>query len=94
MWYKHLNEYLIKEIYINNPICSHVFIKRYEFGFAIVIVYVNNVNLNGTPEKLTKTAKYLKKEFEIKDLGKTKFCLGLDIEYKTNEILVHKFAYI
>ena len=33
-------------------------------------------------------------EFEIKDLGKTEFCLGLQIEYLPNEILVHHSMYI
>jgi hypothetical protein len=30
----------------------------------------------------------------MKDLGKTKFCLGLQIEYFQNEILVHQSTYI
>ncbi|KAB2635252.1 hypothetical protein D8674_025786 [Pyrus ussuriensis x Pyrus communis] len=45
MWYNRLNEYLIKEGYINNVICPCVFIKKSDFGFAIVIVYVNDMNL-------------------------------------------------
>ena len=65
------------------------FIKRLESGFAIVAVYVDNLNLMGTSEKLTKTTNYLKNEFEIKDLGKTKFCLGLQIEHISDGILVH-----
>ena len=43
----------------------------------------------GTPEELTKTTNYLKTEFEMKELGKTKFCLGIQIEHLPNEILVH-----
>uniref|UniRef100_A0A2N9ITN2 Reverse transcriptase Ty1/copia-type domain-containing protein n=1 Tax=Fagus sylvatica TaxID=28930 RepID=A0A2N9ITN2_FAGSY len=39
-------------------------------GFAIVAVYVDDLNLVGTPEELTKTADYLKNEFEMKDLEK------------------------
>ena len=48
----------------------------------------------GTPEELTKTVDYLKNEFEMKDLDKTKFCLGLQIEHFPNEILVHQSTYI
>ena len=77
MWYKRLSEYLLKEGYVNNPICPCVFIKKSEIGFAIIAVYVDDLNLVGTHEELTKTAEYLEKEFEMKDLGKTKFCLGL-----------------
>ena len=51
------------------------------------------MNLIGTPKELSKTADYLKKEFEVKDLGKTKLCLGLELEYKANEIIIHQSAY-
>ena len=80
MWYNRLSEYLLKEWYVNNPICSCIFIKKSETGFAIIIVYVDNLNLVGTHEELTRTTNYLKKEFEMKDLGKTKFCLA----YRSN----------
>jgi hypothetical protein len=56
-------------------------------------VYVDDLNLVGTQEELTKTTNYLKNEFEMKDLGKTKFCLGLQIEHISNEILIHQSTY-
>ena len=61
-------------------LCPCVFIKKLESGFAIVAVYADNLNIVGTPEELTKTADYLKNEFEMKGHDKTKFCLGLQIE--------------
>ena len=54
MWYNHLSEYLLKEEFKNNQICPCIFIKRLESGFAIVAVYVDNLNLMDTPEELTK----------------------------------------
>ncbi|RVW59189.1 Copia protein [Vitis vinifera] len=57
-------------------------------------LYVDDLNLVGTPEELTRTTNYLKKEFEMKDLGKTKFCLGLQIEHFPNGVLVHQSTYI
>ena len=47
-----------------------------------------------TPEELTKTTNFLKNEFEIKDLDKTKFCLDLKIEHLSNEILIHQSMYL
>ena len=94
MWYNRLSEYLLKEGYVNNPICPCVFIKKSETGFAIIAVYVDDLNLVGTLEELTKTAEYLKKEFEMKDLGKTKFCISLQIEHFPNGVLVHQSTYI
>ena len=35
MWYNHLSEYLLKEGYVNNPICPCIFIKKLETGLAI-----------------------------------------------------------
>ena len=94
MWYQRLSEYLIKERYKNDPIFPCVFIKKSETGFAIVAVYVDDINLIGTPKELAKTAEYLKKEFEVKDLGKTKLCHGLQLEHKANGIIVHQSSYI
>ena len=94
LWYNPLSEYLIKEGYINNPICPCVFIKKSGSGFAIIAVYVDDMNLIGTPGELLKTAEYLKREFEMKDLGKTKYCLGLEIEHRSNGVLIHQSAYI
>ncbi|RVW51150.1 Retrovirus-related Pol polyprotein from transposon TNT 1-94 [Vitis vinifera] len=94
MWYNRLNEYLLKEGYVNNPICPCIFIKKSETRFAIIALYVDDLNLVGTLEELTRTTNYLKKEFEMKDLGKTKFCLGLQIEYFPNGVLVHQSTHI
>ena len=37
---------------------------------------------------------YLKNEFEMKDLGETKYCIGLQIEYFQSGILLHQSNYI
>ena len=70
MWYNHLREYLLKEGYVNNPICPCIFIKKSEIGFAIIAMYVDDLNLIGTSEKIARVGKYLTKEFEMKDLEK------------------------
>ena len=66
---------------------------KIENGFAIIAVYVDDLNLIGTPEELIKTANYLKKEFEMKDLGKTRYCLSLQIKYFLNGVLIHQSSY-
>ena len=87
--YNCLSEYLLKEGYANNLICPYIFIKKSEIGFAIIVVYVDDLNLIGTLEELIRTVKYLKREFEMKDLRKTKFCLGLQIKHFPTGVLVH-----
>ena len=63
MWYNRLRGYLLKEGYANNPIYLCIFIKKSETGFAIIVVYVDDLNLIATPKELSITEKYLKNEF-------------------------------
>ena len=57
-------------------------------------MYIDDLNLVGNFEEFTKTTKYLKNEFEMKDLGKTKFCFSLHVEHFHTRFLVHQLAYI
>ena len=57
---------------MNNKLCPCVFIKKSHSGFAIVAVYVDDINLIGTPTELEEIIAHLKSEFEMKDLGKTR----------------------
>ncbi|PRQ53193.1 putative RNA-directed DNA polymerase [Rosa chinensis] len=93
MWYNRLSDYLIGKGYVNNELCPCVFIKRTSSGFSIVAVYVDDMNIIGTLKELRETAEHLKSEFEMKDLGKTRFCLGLELEHRRDGILIHQSAY-
>lgn len=94
MWYNRLSGYLIKELYKNNLICSCLFVKISEFGFAIIAIYVNDMNLIRTLEVLLKTTECLKRQFKMKDLEKMKLYIGLQIEHKTNSVLIHHLTYV
>jgi predicted CoA-binding protein len=94
MWYNRLSEFLLKEGYKTDPIFPCIFMKRSGHEFAIIDVYVDDLNIIGTPEELPKVVDCLKKEFEMKDLGRTKFCLGLQIEYLNDGVFMYQEAYI
>ena len=94
MWYNRLSEYLMKEGYKSNEISPCVFIKRSVSNFVIIAVYVDDLNIIGSPEEIEKAAHLLKKEFEMKDLGITKLCIGLQIEHYDKGIFVHQSNYI
>jgi hypothetical protein len=51
------------------------------------------LNVTETAKDIIEASTYLKSEFEMKDLGKTKFCLGLQFEHTHEGILVHQSAY-
>jgi hypothetical protein len=60
---------------------------------VIIAVYVDDLNLIGTPQGITEVKDCLKKEFEMKDRGKTKFCLGLQIEHLKDKVILHQATY-
>ncbi|CAM8982133.1 unnamed protein product [Rhodiola kirilowii] len=93
MWYNRLSEYLFQKGYVNDPLCPCVFIKKTTSGCVIIAVYVDDLNIIGTSKEILEVISYLKKEFEMKDLGKTKYCLGLQIEHLQNGIFVHQSNY-
>ena len=68
MWYNRLSDHLIKEGYVNDPICPCVFIKKTISGFVIIAVYVDDLNIIGTQKEMQEASDYLKGEFEMKDL--------------------------
>ncbi|KAM1987250.1 hypothetical protein ACFX15_034546 [Malus domestica] len=93
IWYNRLSEYLTSQGYVNNELCPCVFIKKSHSRFAIVAGYVDDMNLIGTPAELEEIDAHLKSEFKMKDLGKTRYCLGLEIKHCLDGILVHQSNY-
>ena len=54
MWYNRLIEYFLEERFRNNPFCPCIYMKILENQFAIIIVYVNDINIDGTLDELTR----------------------------------------
>jgi len=57
-------------------------------------MYVDDINIIGILQNIDEARNHLMMEFEMKDLGKTKSCIRLQIEHLHSGILVHQFAYI
>jgi hypothetical protein len=89
-----LKEFLINKGYSNNDDCPCVFIIKSSIDFYIISIYVDDLNIIGHTKDIDETRNHLKKEFKVKYLGKTKFCLSLQIKHPQTGILVHKSAYI
>jgi hypothetical protein len=81
MWYNRLKKILLNKGYSNNYDCSCVFIRKYSSGFCIISVYVDGLNIISHANDINESHNHLKKEFEMKDLSKTKCYLGLQIEH-------------
>jgi hypothetical protein len=93
MWFNRLCSFLLQRGYINNDDCPCVFIKKSSNGFCIISVYVDDLNIIGTTRDIEEAMAYLKTEFEMKDLGKTKFCLVLQLEHLPKGVFVHQSTY-
>ncbi|KAL0290454.1 UNVERIFIED_CONTAM: hypothetical protein Sangu_2573000 [Sesamum angustifolium] len=48
----------------------------------------------GSPKEIRQVADYLNSEFEMKDLGTTKYCLDLKFEHTKGGIFIHQSNYI
>jgi hypothetical protein len=62
-------------------------------GFCIISVYADDLNIVENKLDIDEARYHLTMEFEMKDLGKTKFCLGLQLEHLPFGILVHQSTY-
>ena len=94
MWYNRLSEYLTSQGYVNNELCPCVFIKKSHSGFAIVAVYVDDMNLIGTPpQSLRKLLHTWNQNLRWRILGKLEYCLSLEIEHCSDGILVPQSNY-
>jgi hypothetical protein len=94
MWYNRLKEFLLNKCYSNNVDCPCVFIHKSSTRFCIISVYVDDLNIIGTELDINEAWDHLKIEVEMKDLGKTKFCLGLQLKHLPMCILVHQSTYV
>jgi hypothetical protein len=94
MLYNRLKEFFLNKGYSNNDDCPCVFIRKSSSGFCIISVYVDNLNIIGHTTDIDEAHNHLNKEFEMKDLSKTKFCLGLQIKHLQTDILVHQSAHV
>ena len=88
-----LSEYLMNDGYVNKQVCLCVFIKRPLNNFVIITVYVDDLKLVGASKDITNVATYLKNEFEMKDLRKIRFCLGIQVENLSSDLFVHQLNY-
>ena len=94
-WYHHLCNFLIAQGFIHNNTLPCVFTYTSEVGFVILAVYVDDLNILGTPELCKYAQDILTKNFDMKYLGQTSYCLGLQIHYVPNGgIFLHQQAYV
>jgi hypothetical protein len=94
MWYNQLKEFILNKGYSNSDDCPCVFIRKSATGFCIISAYVDDLNIIGHTKDVDEARNHLKVEFEMKDLDRTNFFLGLQLEHLHTGILVHQSTYV
>jgi hypothetical protein len=94
MCYNRLKEFLLNKGYSNNDDCLCVLICKFSIRFCIILVYIDDLNIIGTELDINEARNHLNMKFEMKDLGKIKFCLCLQPEHLPTDILVHQSTYV
>ena len=59
----------------------------------LIAIYVDDLNLIGTSHEVDLAAKVLTDEFEMKDLGRTSFCIGQQVEHLPRGVFLHQKTY-
>lgn len=94
IWFKRFQDEMLNMGFVHDEIAPCIFIKNEGKDYIIISVYVDDINIFGTEDISKRTILMLKKSFEMKDLGKTSYCLGLQFEHLPHGILLHQSTYI
>lgn len=93
MWYQRLSNFLLSKGFVTNDIAPCLFIKRVDKEFVLISVYVDDLNIIGTVNACESASKALSNEFEMKDLGVTTICIGIQFAKVPGGVLMHQEAY-
>lgn len=93
-WYHLLRRFLITQGFTCHSALPCIFVLRRDIGYVILAVYVDDINLVGTHNLCVEVEKLLTSQFEMKLLGRTTFCLGLQVHHLPDgSILLHQESY-
>jgi hypothetical protein len=93
VWFQRFADEMISMGFTHDQISPCLFLKHKNDEFVIVAIYVDDINIFGTPDITEHTITLLKSSFEMKDLGNTQFCLGLQLDVLPTGILLHQMTY-
>lgn len=94
-WYHRIKIFLLSHGFTTHPALPCIFVLRDKTAFVILEIYVDDLNPVGTKALCMYVETLLATEFEMKILGRTTFCLGLQINhFHDGSILIHQEAYV
>ena len=94
-WYATLTDHLITNGYTRGAIDQTLFIKKEGEHLILVQVYVDDIIFGSTsPQMCLDFESIMKKKFEMSQMGKMSFFLGLQIKQEDTGILIHQAKYV
>ena len=72
-----------------------VYVDNRSRGSTYVLVYVDDILIaSNDPKRLIEIKTRLSSEYQVKDFGNIKYCLGIEVEQKKNQISIAQSGYI
>jgi Reverse transcriptase (RNA-dependent DNA polymerase) len=79
-WYGRLSTALFKIKYKRSAADSSLFTQVTERGIVVILIYVDDLVITGSDQiRIDALKKHLRLEFDMKDLGKLRYFLGIEI---------------
>ena len=63
------------------------------FGIVVLAIYVDNLLTGSDPAGIVETKMYLKRHFVIKDMGRPKYFLGIEVTHQKHIVLLSQRKY-
>ncbi|KAM1447548.1 hypothetical protein ACFXTO_006639 [Malus domestica] len=93
-WYSRIESYFVREGFKKCPYEHTLFIKTMNEGMLIVCLYVDDLIFTRNDESMFKEFKQsIMVEFDMTDLGKMSYFLGIEVLQKTNGIFISQRKY-
>ncbi|KAK4368006.1 hypothetical protein RND71_011798 [Anisodus tanguticus] len=93
-WFDRFCKAMISFGYQQSNVDHTFFIRHQKDKLTLLIVYVDDVVMTGDDEEMTRLKKLLAQEFGIKDLGKLKYFLGIDVARSNRRTFISQRKYI
>jgi Reverse transcriptase (RNA-dependent DNA polymerase) len=94
-WYARLSFSLLKINFIKSTTDSTMFVKHSQKSTTIILVYVDDIIVTGNDnEEIKRVKEYLKREFDIKDLGQLSYFLGIEIAHSSKGLFLSQRKYV